>query len=873
MCQSIEEGGQRCAAHTRPAYLAALERVGGAVGDPAAYNVMFRERWELTDEAAGVARAVAEYASTREGSKATEEFIAEHKAAHGNSNKFAMFVTRARREGLVLAEANKVAAAEIRKEKVRRERAARNSMNELREDLDLPLEKSLEFRYPALAAMWIEEKNGGVSPRHVSAKANAGVYLRCPEGHEIHGRLNNYANYADVGRRPTCRECNPRRERQFVAAREELESLVAAVGDDAEAFECLSGATQYQLLSKMGLTRAPAGSVQRDLAMNIVHGNVTLAEVMASRKLSTLNSRMQDIEDEASLREIPDDLDLPSDTRRAERDDVDQIMGSAGVLALVDEGSDLARSVMRENEDALWARAYLLDGDEEGFAGFVAQVEAARGRSVFADRLGAGFLADVERARGVALPDGYAVERVMRDGSVRSFEPTLAQRRFMTMVEDRGRVMNWSGVGAGKTIATALSVQASGARETLVVAPNAVTGQWAAEFRDGFPGRTEVRFGLPDGSEGPVPDGVNRVWIANYEKFQNDPDGVRARIAGLAGRVDAVVFDEIHMAKVTDVGSASQRHGVLQSFTDEAGRVNPNLVVVGASATPVVNNLEEARSVLRLVEGPDSVGFATKPTIKNATAAYQRLSGAGMRQLPKLSTGLVARDVTVDITDSVHAVHAQVNAMQQRSGSKQVHAAMMERALLPTKLPAIVEAVRGASGPSVVYTEYTKGMVAPMREALAGAGLRVGEYTGDQSVAERAESLAAFRRGEIDVMIGSRPITTGVDGLQDVCSNMVVASMPWTSSADEQLVGRLNRRGQQRDVTVTYVLAEATVGKARWSWCKDNRQRRLRFKRSLSDAAVDGIVPDGTLDDGQRADGALAQLAALKKALVQSRAA
>lgn len=872
MCQSVEDGGQRCAAHTRPAFEAALSGLGAAVTDPAVYTQMYRANWELTDEATNVAESVAQYASTREGGKAVADLIAEHKRAHGNSNKFAMFLTRARLRGLDLAEANKTAAAEIRKARVKAERAARNSMGELRANPNIAFEKSLAGRYPQLAAMWDPANNNDVSPEHVAAKANVAVTLTCPQGHIMKvGRLNNYANAYDVGRRPYCDECKPRRQRQFVATREELSSLVDAIDGDPEAFACLTPTLQYSLLAKMGLLGGGQDSVQRNLAMSIVHGDLTLADVMAAEDLQSIEKNLREDlgDDEHELGAI-DDVDLTTHTDDDEPmpTAVQHVMASAGALAFADPDSDLATHIMRENVDALWNQAYRQPDDLDTL---LAAVDAHRGRSQFAAALADRFTAELDAARTMDLPTGYRSERILPDGSTAHYDPTLSQRRFMAMVDERKRVMNWSGTGAGKTIAATIAVQQSGARETLVVCPNAVVGQWKTEFEAGFPDHTEVRIGLPTGDEAPPPDGVNRVWVANYEKFQTDPDGVTTRTTALAGRVDAVVFDEIHCAK-SDGTTTSRRRDALLHFTDTAGQNNPDLVVIGASATPVVNNLEEARSVLRLVEGPESRGFPTTPSLKNAATAHHRLAAAGIRHMPTYNTALTSKDVTVDITSNVAVVQGRLNALRQQADTDRTHASMMERALLPEKMPAIVAAVRQADGPSVVYTEYTKGMVAPMRQSLEREGFRVAEYTGQQTETERAEILAAFKQGRYDVVIGSRPIATGVDGLQSVCSNLVVASMPWTAAADDQLRGRFQRRGQQRDVTVTYVLAEAKVGKTRWSWCKDNRQRRVKFKRSLADAAVDGVMPDGTLDTHDQAEDAMAALRGITQALARREA-
>ena len=101
--------------------------------------------------------------------------------------------------------------------------------------------------------------------------------------------------------------------------------------------------------------------------------------------------------------------------------------------------------------------------------------------------------------------------------------------------------------------------------------------------------------------------------------------------------------------------------------------------------------------------------------------------------------------------------------------------------------------------------------------------------------------------GDVDVLIGSSAIGTGVDGLQAVCQRLVVNVLPWTHAEFEQLKGRIFRQGQHAEkVTVVIPVTFADVNGQRWSWC-ESKLRRLHFKKSIADAVVDGVVPEGHL--------------------------
>ncbi|MCP4868835.1 MAG: methyltransferase domain-containing protein, partial [Proteobacteria bacterium] len=70
---------------------------------------------------------------------------------------------------------------------------------------------------------------------------------------------------------------------------------------------------------------------------------------------------------------------------------------------------------------------------------------------------------------------------------------------------------------------------------------------------------------------------------------------------------------------------------------------------------------------------------------------------------------------------------------------------------------------------------------------------------------------------------------------------------PWTNAEFEQLKGRIWRQGQtSQKVEVVIPVTFADVAGERWSYCT-SKLRRLRYKKSIADAAVDGAVPEGNL--------------------------
>jgi hypothetical protein len=74
---------------------------------------------------------------------------------------------------------------------------------------------------------------------------------------------------------------------------------------------------------------------------------------------------------------------------------------------------------------------------------------------------------------------------------------------------------------------------------------------------------------------------------------------------------------------------------------------NGNVKVLGLSATPVVNNLMEGRSLLELITGKIYDDVATKPTIPNAVTLYEKLSLVSIRELPKYDVDIRTEHIDV----------------------------------------------------------------------------------------------------------------------------------------------------------------------------------------------------------------------------------
>ena len=99
-------------------------------------------------------------------------------------------------------------------------------------------------------------------------------------------------------------------------------------------------------------------------------------------------------------------------------------------------------------------------------------------------------------------------------------------------------------------------------------------------------------------------------------------------------QIDFIVLDEIQSVKQRTPKVASKRRQVVGGLLSAASDKNPNVCVLGMSATPVINNLYEAKALLELVKGVEFSDLQTFSSVANASAMHEKLILHGIRYRP-----------------------------------------------------------------------------------------------------------------------------------------------------------------------------------------------------------------------------------------------
>jgi superfamily II DNA or RNA helicase len=403
------------------------------------------------------------------------------------------------------------------------------------------------------------------------------------------------------------------------------------------------------------------------------------------------------------------------------------------------------------------------------------------------------------------------------------------QRLVAYRLKTENRIGNWSGTGAGKTLGAILGSRVIDAKLSIIIGLNNTIldeqSGWAAEIRNAF---AESNTLIKQKKNILFTTDKPNYLLLNYETFQLDDSKTVIDSILENHKIDLIVLDEVHSAKSKD-NQESKRRQLINYLLLRASQINPDLRVLGMSATPVINSLDEAVSLIEMIKGREYKELDTAPKLSNALAIHEQLVINGIRYVPNYSMELKERAFEV--------VNNSISEELRNIGRGQV--LQIERTLLQAKLKSIVELCKPGT---LIYSQFVKGMFDDLSNAIKAAGMTVARFNGEDKT-----GLEHFKKGKVDVLLGSSAISTGVDGLQYVCNRLIIASLPWTSAAYEQLLGRIYRQGSKfTEIEVFIPQSTLSNNGDNWSWDKQ-RLARIKYKKTLADAAVDGNIPEANL--------------------------
>jgi superfamily II DNA or RNA helicase len=413
----------------------------------------------------------------------------------------------------------------------------------------------------------------------------------------------------------------------------------------------------------------------------------------------------------------------------------------------------------------------------------------------------------------------------------------MEQKVFAYEMYERNSYMNLSLPGAGKTLPCIVVSKLLGVCNTLIITCNATIDTWVKEIKKSFNHNHIVIREDLKGNKKCTFDNSGTKWnylILNYEYFQQ---GLNNDILDILNQYHfaAVIIDEIQKAKQTTEKEESIRRKTLLGTLDKIYKMNNSVnydtKVMSLTGTPVINNLYEAKTLLELALNKKFPEISGKNDVNNAIMIHTQLVNNGIRFKPQYNIDM---DINYPIIDGQELVNDLLLI------DKKHPTLPIERTILNLKLEATKHLLKKGT---LIYCEYIDGLVLPIKEFCEQQGFSVGLFIGDDKAGKDK-----FVNGQVDILIGSSCINTGIDGLQNVSDNMIVYSLPWTNANWIQLIGRLYRPGQTNKVTITVPMINIETDCQIWSWDK-HRVDRINWKKTLADCAVDGNIPSDKIMD------------------------
>jgi SNF2 family DNA or RNA helicase len=371
--------------------------------------------------------------------------------------------------------------------------------------------------------------------------------------------------------------------------------------------------------------------------------------------------------------------------------------------------------------------------------------------------------------------------------------------------------------GLGKTVQALRAASMVGAETGLVTCPASVRFSWLDHITEEF------------GAEA-----AGGWQVVSYDQARRLAAGAAANPTLLRDKYDVWIGDELHFCKTLE----SQRTHAILGGNGLARRARYKWCLSGTFA-PNHRPIELFPMLKALAPKFRDITF-DEYTRKYCGAFYDgrawNYKGAqNLDELRELMDGFILRRTQAEVypnrrapivtpvpvalshgdLEYVTAIEDEIGGREMRISSRfEDHSALGDASRL---LRALGNAMRGhvarfvddllAVEDKVVVFAHHSDVIDWLKVNFASKGYRPVVYRGGMSDTQKADIVAQFQSPECRVFIGQRQAAgTGINGLQKVCSTMVIAEPSWTPGETEQLIGRLDRIGQEDPIVNAYIM-------------------------------------------------------------------
>lgn len=417
-------------------------------------------------------------------------------------------------------------------------------------------------------------------------------------------------------------------------------------------------------------------------------------------------------------------------------------------------------------------------------------------------------------------------------------KPRDYQIEGITYMINHGNCINGCECGTGKTMQSILYVEVLDLFPCLVICPSSVKSSWLKEWKQWNPNRT---IHVIDSKDGENTDWKADVTIINYDylyKRGKSKEEIKLRYSrSLSKKWGTVILDEIHLCK----NPKSLRSRSVKKIVKKSTKV------LALSGTLIMNRPQELINVLDILGrfkeifpnlqyflyrycnakrtrfGLDCSGASYTLELNSIISHYCYFRKSKRDVLTELPD-VINQTVNCPITNKKEYKQAEDDLITYLEG---IDIEAAERALKAEHLVRISNLKRLSLEGKLNFIEqflkdWTESneddkiiVFGTLKEPLKQLYQKFKDESelvvGECSTEEKMNKVERWKKEKQILFANTATLSTGVDGLQKVCSNMIFVEYPVGPTDLEQAISRLERMGQKNSINVYFLLSDETI--------------------------------------------------------------
>ena len=414
-------------------------------------------------------------------------------------------------------------------------------------------------------------------------------------------------------------------------------------------------------------------------------------------------------------------------------------------------------------------------------------------------------------------------------------KPRSYQMDYLYYAVNHGNHINGSSVGTGKSLCSVLYAEMLDLFPCMVVCPASVKSGWLREWKETNPNR---RVSVTS----PAEDFDADVLVINYDILgrrteKNGKTSIEIRLDGMKKKTfSLIIADEIHFLK----NRKSIRSKTFKKLTGKSS------AIIGLTGTLIMNRPSELLNILALIgrlkeiapNDPYHHYFFERYCNMKETFFGMDLTGASnikelndlltkccyfhvskrdaLKELPPVTENMIECEITnkkayksaeEDLLEFIFKHFKDEERVEKAARAEfLVKMNLLKQLSLEGKVKAIKKWIEewleaNEDDKLLVFGSHST-ILKDIQKFFKNSLLVIGETTGKK----REKTLSDFSSDPSKRLLFANIgcLGTGVDGLQKVCSNMAILELPPRPSDLVQVIGRLERSGQQNPVTRIY---------------------------------------------------------------------